>query len=101
MKIITKTKTIKKMSNGGNPPDGLSGKIGKGVSVGGVLLGTVKIIGDAIKKRQAVVQGAKAIRASNSNVKRKDAIKASRDFINNPLPEGKKGGAIKSKTKKK
>jgi len=37
MKTITKTKTIKKMSNGGNPPDGLSGKIGKGISIGGVM----------------------------------------------------------------
>jgi hypothetical protein len=28
-------------------------------------------------------------------------MKVSRDFINNPVPEGKRGGAIKSKTKKK
>ena len=112
MKTITKTKTIKKMSNGGNPPDGLSGKIGKTISIGGVMGGGLKMIGDAIRKRQAVVKGAKAIKAGNPYVKRKDAMKASRDFINNPVPkekrdfinnpvpERKRGGAIKSKTKK-
>ena len=97
MKTITKTKTIKKMSNGGNPPDGLSGKIGKGVSIGGVLAGSIKMIGDAIKKRRAVVQGANAIKAGNPKVKRKDAIKASQNFINNPVPKEKRGGAIKRK----
>jgi hypothetical protein len=39
MKTITNTKTIKKMSNGGNPPDGLSGKIGKTITIGGVMGG--------------------------------------------------------------
>jgi hypothetical protein len=101
MKKTIKTTGMKKMSNGGQKDPGKGGRIaGLATTISGAIGVGTKMLSDAIKKRRAVVQGAKAIKAGNPNVKRKDAMKASRDFINNPTPEAKRGGSIKSKTKK-
>jgi hypothetical protein len=102
MKKTIKTTKMKKMSNGGQKDPGKGGRIaGLATTISGAIGVGTKMLSDAIKKRRAVVQGAKELRKANPNLKKKEAIKASRYTINNPTPEAKRGGSVKSKTKKK
>ena len=70
-------------------PCGAGVKAGLATSIGGVTAGITKMASDFSKKRKAV----SAIKESNPGMTRKEA----RNKLNNPIPEEKRGGAVKKK----
>jgi hypothetical protein len=108
-------KPIKKMSTGGaskNPCPGInkcwdgkkcidcsSAVAGIATSVSGAAAIAGKIISDFTKKRKAVKTEAKNIRAANPDMTKRESRKAAKNKINNPVPQQKRGGSVKSKKK--